>query len=300
MIVFLLSLTGVFANAQMACHALFDTPSYAQEYTEKHELRELYNDPGLRYEAERFIVNGIFSRNPEFANDFVSEFRHLLESTRLPDFQIYKKLREWLEPRQKTQDDVTTQGTLKRITRRATQIMSFFTSMPKRYLDVGAGDGSIAKALAKNWNLKRKDVMGLEVAQYSRETEMTWLKYGKDGRIPLKDGSIDAVSVLMVLHHVENQPQLVKEIFRVTAKGGTVVIRETDAPTPKSKLFNKILDEMYYSVFYPNPSVPTPALYRSTAEWVSLFKEVGFHVEVKENMEMGNPFTPVFFVLTKP
>lgn len=285
----------------MACVDLFEaTPSYNQRYTQKHELRQIYDDPTLKNEAQRFIMNGIFSRDPVFANDFMNELNYLMRSSILPDHQIYKKLRHWLEPRQKTQDDITNQGTIKRIARRAEQIMSFFTSMPRRYLDVGAGDGSIAKALAKNWNLKRSDVMGLEVAQYSREADMTWLKYAENGRIPLKDGSIDAVSVLMVLHHVENQEQLVNEIFRVTAKGGSVVIRETDAPTPKSKLFNKILDEMYYSVFYPNPSVPTPALYRSTQEWANLFKEAGFHVEVKDNMEVGNPFTPVFFILTKP
>ena len=62
-------------------------------------------------------------------------------------------------------------------------------------------------------------------------------------KIPLKDHSIDLVIVAFVLHHVNHQLELLKEIFRVSKK--YVLIIEDTPSNSLQKVFNKFRISQY-------------------------------------------------------
>src|SRR5262249_34518131 len=119
-------------------------------------------------------------------------------------------------------------------------------------------------------------------------------------RIPLPDGSQDLATLIMVLHHEAEPGELLREVYRVLALGGRLIVRESDAATPDLKLFNHVMEQFYYRVFNRLPGGPTPATHQAAAEWLRLSREAGFALEQRSDPEPGNPFTPVHFVLRKP
>jgi ubiquinone/menaquinone biosynthesis C-methylase UbiE len=57
----------------------------------------------------------------------------------------------------------------------------------------------------------------------------------KDGKLPYDDNYFDIVTVLQVLHHVENCKNLIDEIKRVVKPEGYIILREHDLRNNISK-----------------------------------------------------------------
>jgi hypothetical protein len=97
-------------------------------------------------------------------------------------------------------------------------------------------------------------------------------------------------------------------VYRVAKPGATILVRETNADhQPHLKLtsaemvsLNQILDNMLYVVFTPNSGVPMMNNYRPKAYWHDLFVQTDFTVTELATNEIGSPFQPMFFILTKP
>jgi SAM-dependent methyltransferase len=88
-----------------------------------------------------------------------------------------------------------------------------------RVLDVGCGDGSIARAIME---LRPDvDIVGIDVlVRPAAHIEVTAF----DGRtIPFDDDSFDTVSLVDVLHHTVDPPGLLREAARVAS---TVVVKD--------------------------------------------------------------------------
>lgn len=176
-------------------------------------------------------------------------------------------------------------------------------------LDVGAGNGQIVSGLARALGVKSEKVYALELAEYpNRATDVNWIGYNKENKIPLADESVDIITIMMVFHHAPNPQHLISEVFRVLRPGGQIIIRETDAGDQISLglksneviSLNQILDNMLYVVFDPNSGVPMMNNYQPAAYWEKLFADAGFKVERFKTNEPGSPFQPVYFHLIKP
>jgi O-antigen biosynthesis protein len=97
----------------------------------------------------------------------------------------------------------------------------------KRVLDVaaGAGYGSalLATVAGRVWAVDRDEV-SVRHARAAYGSENLLYARGDALSLPLSSGSVDVVVAMEVLEHVEDQEQLVAELSRVVARGGTVLI----------------------------------------------------------------------------
>jgi ubiquinone/menaquinone biosynthesis C-methylase UbiE len=94
-------------------------------------------------------------------------------------------------------------------------------------LDVGGGTGRVAEAF-------RKIVRERVVADPSRGMLRQAAKKGLQTvcspaeKLPFISGAFDGIIMLDALHHVNNQLETIRELWRVLAPGGKVVIIEPD------------------------------------------------------------------------
>lgn len=103
-------------------------------------------------------------------------------------------------------------------------------------LDVGSGNGEEAQAIALlvggDGRVVGVDLSTALVEEARRRTPETVTNVefiAADGHaLPFRDGEFDAVRVERVLQHVEDPPQVVREMVRVTRPGGHVAGWEPD------------------------------------------------------------------------
>jgi ubiquinone/menaquinone biosynthesis C-methylase UbiE len=88
-------------------------------------------------------------------------------------------------------------------------------------LDVGCGDGTLAGFLAR----PERRVLGIDpdVGVLPPSEGGAAFVAGAAESLPLADRSVDAVTMVMVLHHTD-QPRTLGEVRRVVAPGGVVVL----------------------------------------------------------------------------
>lgn len=89
-------------------------------------------------------------------------------------------------------------------------------------LDVGSSDGRLAKAIADA--VGATTVRGVDIL-VQPDAQIPIDRY--DGRnLPVDDESFDLVTIIDVLHHAEDQEQVLREALRATKRGGVVVIKD--------------------------------------------------------------------------
>jgi ubiquinone/menaquinone biosynthesis C-methylase UbiE len=96
--------------------------------------------------------------------------------------------------------------------------------------DVGCGTGSLALELARF----AKRVVGIDLsremlrraARLATEKKISNVEFrrGNAERLPLPDRSVDAAFCVMVLHFLQNPTRAVRELCRITRRGGSVIL----------------------------------------------------------------------------
>jgi len=117
--------------------------------------------------------------------------------------------------------------------------------------------------------------------------------------LPFKSGSFDAVNLIEVIEHIENQPQLIREIGRVLKPEGVVVISTPNVLNVLSRLrflFTGFLRGRVRPAHYTSAPGQAPNIYLlHFYELYYLFFHYGF--EVQELRKTRIKFAPVFFTL---
>src|SRR5439155_19361384 len=88
-------------------------------------------------------------------------------------------------------------------------------------------------------------------------------------RVPVEEGSFDVVMLLFVFHHVdtfEDQERLLDEAVRIARR--RLVIMEDTPQTGLDRVCNKAWDWLLNR----RHRVPCPFTFRSSEDWVDLFK----------------------------
>lgn len=102
----------------------------------------------------------------------------------------------------------------------------------ERVIDVAGGSGRAALALpvpdptvldAARGMLSRARDRGLSAVQADA------------GRLPVREGAVDAVTVVDAFHHLPDQEAALAEIARVLGPGGVLVVREFDPGTLRGR-----------------------------------------------------------------
>ena len=99
-----------------------------------------------------------------------------------------------------------------------------------RLLDVGGGSGRAAAALTG----PDVTVVDASLGMLARARDVRGLSgvAGDAGRLPFRDDAADAVAIVDAFHHLPDQGAALREVSRVLAPGGALVIREFDPAHP--------------------------------------------------------------------
>lgn len=178
-------------------------------------------------------------------------------------------------------------GTEKHIAKVIKGLVDGIDFVPTKYLDIGCADGkktsnisAIFKLDKKTaYGLDRKSWEGIEYEQDASITNATIDSYDSDV-LPYDDNTFDTITILQVLHHIQNLHKMMYEINRILKKDGIVIIREHDADSMYMKGIIDI-EHMIFAALYDNTDLSTfvnsyYASYKSLIAWDALFKGMGY------------------------
>lgn len=141
---------------------------------------------------------------------------------------------------------------------------------PLTVLDLGSGTGRFSPALAETFG---GPVFGVEPAQRMREVAEAGSAHpnvnylaGEAARIPLPDGYVDLVLMFLSFHHVPDRAAAAREIVRVLAPDGCVLVRST---------FAGRIHDLWWRAFFPRSWEIEEAMFPTVPETEALFAEAG-------------------------
>jgi ArsR family transcriptional regulator len=113
--------------------------------------------------------------------------------------------------------------------------MLFLLTPHVRIADLGAGDGTLSRLLARQAesvhcvdNSPRMVQVGRALAKKEHLRNLTYV-LGNIEKVPLPDRSIDLALLSQALHHAENPRQALAEAFRILKPGGRLLILDLRA-----------------------------------------------------------------------
>lgn len=158
----------------------------------------------------------------------------------------------------------------------------------KTFVDLGGGNGSFAHSvglLCKDYNNNECITISVDLQRwYSKDHQSNQLfddveyLFVTSSVLPFDDNCISCISILQVLHHVENPLFTLSEAYRVLVDGGVLFIREHDCNTHEDELVIDI-EHFIYEVSYSNNRnfcSTYEAMYLSRTYLTSLLETVGF------------------------
>ncbi len=179
-----------------------------------------------------------------------------------------------------------------------------------RVLDVGAGEGQVARAAVA---LGATRVVGVDptIAQLTVARErgggVQYARAAADA-LPFPDGSFDAVVVCLVFEHIADHAPAIAEIGRVLAPGGRFVflLNHPLLQAPNSGwVVDHILEEQYWRVGpylvedvtmeELAPGVVLPFVHRPLSQYVNAMAAAGLLIE-----HMDEPMPPEGFLDRAP
>ncbi len=187
-------------------------------------------------------------------------------------------------------------------------------------LDLGCGDGLVGALFARNGS----EVMLADVREHPaiRLHGLPFKMLEQTGRLPFDDGQFDNTLVLTVLHHSDDPIHLLKEVNRVTAKGGRAVVIESvygvdgnglrkeeletasaylELGAEQQRLTNVFFDHFYNRVLHysddPIKKVNMPFNFNTPENWTALFKGNGFREEQTVHLGIDQPAVPEYHTL---
>lgn len=149
-------------------------------------------------------------------------------------------------------------------------------------LDVGSGSGFIAKALRDQFlrSNDAKTVKCVDVKNYHK-VDLPFQMY--DGlSLPFEDNSFDTVIFVYVLHHTDNQHQLLTDAKRV-ARSRVLVVEDLFVGNWNRKwlsVLDFVINRMYHNVV-------TPLTFRDFIGWNSFLCGLGFRKVTSRDLRVG-------------
>jgi ArsR family transcriptional regulator len=113
--------------------------------------------------------------------------------------------------------------------------MLFLLTPKVRIADLGAGDGTLSRLLARQAesvhcvdSSPRMVQVGRALAKKEQLRNLTYV-LGNIEKVPLPDRSIDLALLSQALHHAENPRQALAEAFRILKPGGRLIVLDLRA-----------------------------------------------------------------------
>lgn len=148
----------------------------------------------------------------------------------------------------------------------AQAVCHLMPSTVKRVLDVGCGDGSLARKISQY--RPGLEFEGVEVV-LPVEQRVPMQRY--DGNeLPFKDGSFDAILCADMLHHTKSPAAILREACRVARE--CVVVKDHICDTISDRIILTCMDWLGNT----GTGVPLPFEFLSSQQWSDLFCSLPF------------------------
>jgi SAM-dependent methyltransferase len=154
-------------------------------------------------------------------------------------------------------------------TRRLAPVLADLVGPARSLLDVGAGDGEVARSVAEV--VGARQVEGVDVLVQPNGHVPTRSYDGE--RLPFEDGAFDVVLLSDVLHHAASPESVLVEALRVAA--GAVVIKDHFAFGPVSRAMLLAMD-LSANGFY---DIGVRGTYLEPGAWHDLVRRASARVE---------------------
>ncbi len=143
---------------------------------------------------------------------------------------------------------------------------------PLAGLDVGSGTGRFTPALARTFGPVtgiEPSVRMREVAQaHSRHPEARYLA-GSAEDLPVPSSSADYALMFLSWHHVQDQPEAIRELARVLRPGGRLLLRAN---------FSDHHPRPWWLAYFPRGYEADAALFQPLHEVIAMFSAAGWRV----------------------
>lgn len=214
-------------------------------------------------------------------NEKVLERVQLRASGARNDYQVYPFLRE----EQKAEDPWDRVGVR---SNQMQKILGPFSFPKTRYLDYGCNDGKIAFGVGQRLGFVPDHIYGCDLLPSFKIIPEMRDRYTRlvsgETVLPYPEKHFGLITVIMVLHHLPQMEETVRELFRITAPGGLVVIREHHLDPTISHDLRRLLDlthDLFVFVWNSSseeftPEEETQADYQTYQYFENLFRHVGF------------------------
>lgn len=262
-------------------------------------LHEAWKDPKARSLIENSIKGVNFKYNPDLADKFIEKIDELCSKNNSCE-KIYSDLRVYFkEIKPKIKEGLAREKTEK-VNKRVNIVKEMLGDIrPETVIDIGCGDGMTTQSLKNGLNLANENVIGLDVCVYSNNNLDFPIKKFDGKNIPVKDESQDLALLFLVLHHVKNPLEYLKEIHRTLKSNGHLIVKEFDAPTKSDKLFNIVIDELWYKVYTPCDNIPLSNNFHRRDFWKKTFEDAGFKIDKFLKNDPNSPCPAFMAMLSK-
>lgn len=149
-------------------------------------------------------------------------------------------------------------------------------------LYIGAGSGHVPQYIEQQTGAK---VVKFDLADLrTKDTKDNKFALANARRLPIRDACIDKICLFDILHHTQNQDEILKEALRVLKPGGKCLIMEDAVPESfqKGVGVKKWIVGKMDDAFNRQPKGVNPHNYHSISDWELMFHENGFDVNAND------------------
>lgn len=153
--------------------------------------------------------------------------------------------------------------------------LRLFLENPRHVLDLGAGEGYVGEAVARDTGAS---VVLADVIDFN-QTELPLVRYGGQ-RLPFAAGAFDTTLLVFVLHHSDDPSEVLAEAKRVTS--GRVVVLESVVENRTDLLWLTFADRLANRVRSGGRMEEEDLRFGTVAVWRERFAALGFDVVAEE------------------
>jgi len=178
-----------------------------------------------------------------------------------------------------------------------------------RVLDLGCGEGQLSRRIAaRGSRVIGVDLAANQITEAAARGGGVQFARGAGEALPFAEGAFDAVVICLTLEHIEPFEPAVREVGRVLAPGGCLVLflNHPLLQAPESGwIDDQILGEQYWRVGpyladavameEVSPGIKLLFMHRPLSRYVNVMAESGLFVE-----HMGEPAPPPGFLAQAP